>query len=120
VIQGCMSSIAEATPIILTGEERTALESLAGSTKTEYRSRVKAHIDGGGWRGDAGDRSPVTCREGSPMSYDCKSPEGVLKTIKDNKIEMVDLRSLEGGFQCLFAALFRLSASPRRRSCLAS
>jgi hypothetical protein len=26
------------------------------------------------------------------MSYDCKSPEYVLKTIKDNKIEMVDLR----------------------------
>ena len=26
------------------------------------------------------------------MSYDCKSPEDVLKTIKDNKIEMVDLR----------------------------
>jgi glutamine synthetase len=26
------------------------------------------------------------------MSYDCKSPEDVVKTIKDNKIEMVDLR----------------------------
>ena len=26
------------------------------------------------------------------MSYDCKSPEEVLKTIKDDKIEMVDLR----------------------------
>jgi glutamine synthetase len=26
------------------------------------------------------------------MSYDCKSPEDVLKTIKDNKIEMIDLR----------------------------
>jgi glutamine synthetase len=26
------------------------------------------------------------------VSYDCKSPEDVLKTIKDNKIEMVDLR----------------------------
>jgi hypothetical protein len=70
--------IAEATPIILTGEERTELESLAGSTKTEYRACVKARIDGGGWRGDAGG-SPVTCREGSTISYDCKSPEGVLK-----------------------------------------
>ena len=26
------------------------------------------------------------------MSYDCKSPEDVLKTIKDDKIEMIDLR----------------------------
>jgi len=26
------------------------------------------------------------------MSYECKSPEDVLKTIKDNKIEMIDLR----------------------------
>src|ERR1700751_5539807 len=26
------------------------------------------------------------------MSYKCKSPEDVLKTIKDDKIEMVDLR----------------------------
>jgi len=26
------------------------------------------------------------------VSYDCKSPEDVLKTIKDDKIEMVDLR----------------------------
>ena len=30
-----MSSIAEATPVILTSEERTELESLARSTKTE-------------------------------------------------------------------------------------
>jgi hypothetical protein len=47
-----MSSIAEATPIIfpiiLTSEERTELESLARLTKTEYRARVKARIDGGG------------------------------------------------------------------------
>jgi hypothetical protein len=44
VFKGCMSSIAEATPIILTSEERTELESPARSTKTEYRARVKARI----------------------------------------------------------------------------
>ena len=44
MIQGCMSSIAEATPIILKSEERTELESPARSTKTEYRACVKARI----------------------------------------------------------------------------
>jgi glutamine synthetase len=41
-------------------------------------------------RGGAG--SPVNFREGNSMSYECKSSEEVLKTIKDDKIEMVDLR----------------------------
>ena len=44
MIQDCMSGIAEATPVILTSEERTELESLARSTKTEYCVRVKARI----------------------------------------------------------------------------
>jgi Homeodomain-like domain len=53
-----MNSIAEVTPIILTSEERTELESLARSTKTEYRVRVKARIvlmaaDGAATRGIA-------------------------------------------------------------------
>ena len=39
-----MSSICEATPIILTSEERTALDSLIRCTKTEYRLRFKARI----------------------------------------------------------------------------
>ena len=26
------------------------------------------------------------------MSYDCKSPDDVLKVIKDDKVEMIDLR----------------------------
>ena len=26
------------------------------------------------------------------MHYECKSPEDLLKTVKDNKIEMIDLR----------------------------
>lgn len=39
-----MSSIAEATPIILTDDERGELESLVRSTKTEYRTRLKAQI----------------------------------------------------------------------------
>jgi hypothetical protein len=42
----------------MTSEERIELESLARSTKTEYRVRVKARVvfDSGGWRGAAGDR----------------------------------------------------------------
>jgi hypothetical protein len=44
MIQGYMSSLREATPIILTPEERAELESLARSTKTEHRTRFKARI----------------------------------------------------------------------------
>jgi transposase-like protein len=46
MIQGCMSSkiIAEATPIILTAEERAELAGLVRSTKTEHRTRFKARI----------------------------------------------------------------------------
>src|ERR1700741_4548153 len=39
-----MSGIREATPISLTTEERAELESLARSTKTEYRMRQRARI----------------------------------------------------------------------------
>jgi transposase len=39
-----MKSIPEATPIILTEAERTELEALARSTKTEYRLRQRARI----------------------------------------------------------------------------
>lgn len=39
-----MSSLSEATRIILTAEERVELESLARSTKTEHRTRLKAQI----------------------------------------------------------------------------
>lgn len=44
MIQGCMSSHLKATPIILTDQERTELESLARSTKTGHRTRMKAQI----------------------------------------------------------------------------
>ncbi|MBM3575751.1 MAG: helix-turn-helix domain-containing protein, partial [Alphaproteobacteria bacterium] len=44
MIQGCMSSHLKATLIILTDQERTELESLALSTKTERRTRMKAQI----------------------------------------------------------------------------
>jgi len=39
-----MGSLSEATPIILTADERAELEGLARSTKTEYRARLKAQI----------------------------------------------------------------------------
>jgi transposase len=39
-----MSGIPEATPIVLTAEERTELESLARATKTEHRMRQRARI----------------------------------------------------------------------------
>src|SRR3984893_19037511 len=39
-----MSGIPEATAIILTGAERTELEGLARSTKTEHRLRQRARI----------------------------------------------------------------------------
>ena len=39
-----MSSLSEATPIILTADERAELEGLARSTKTEHRTRLKAQI----------------------------------------------------------------------------
>jgi transposase len=39
-----MSGIPEATPIILTKDERTELEALARSTKTEHRLRQRARI----------------------------------------------------------------------------
>lgn len=39
-----MSSVGEATPIVLTLEERAELEGLARSTKTEHRARLKARI----------------------------------------------------------------------------
>ena len=39
-----MSNLREATPIILTPEERAELESLARSTKTERRTQLKARI----------------------------------------------------------------------------
>ena len=44
MIQGCMSGIPEATPIVLTAEERAELEGLARSTKTEHRLRQRAGI----------------------------------------------------------------------------
>jgi transposase len=44
MIQGCMNSIPEATPIALTQEERAQLEGLTRSTKTEYRMRQRARI----------------------------------------------------------------------------
>jgi transposase len=44
VIQGCMSSISEATAIILTAAEQAELERLVRSTKTEHRTRLKARI----------------------------------------------------------------------------
>ena len=44
MIQGCMSSLVEATSILLTSEERAELERLAGSSKTEHRTRFKARI----------------------------------------------------------------------------
>lgn len=43
MIQGCMSGL-EATPIRLTSEERTELEGLARSVRTEHRTRLKARI----------------------------------------------------------------------------
>lgn len=56
MVQGCVSSLREATPIVLTPEERAELENLARSTKTEHRTRFKAgSYDGDGRRGDAGD-----------------------------------------------------------------
>ena len=39
-----MKSIPEATPIILTAAERTEVDALARSTKTEYRMRQRARI----------------------------------------------------------------------------
>ena len=53
-----MKSIPEATPIILTKEERAELEGLARSTKTEHRLRQRARIVlvGGGWLANARDR----------------------------------------------------------------
>ncbi len=39
-----MSSLRDATPIVLTAEERTELEGLARSRKTEHRTRLKARI----------------------------------------------------------------------------
>jgi transposase len=44
VIQGCMSGIPEAASIILTSEERSELDGLARSTKTEHRMRQRARI----------------------------------------------------------------------------
>jgi transposase len=44
MIQGCMSSQLKATPIELTDEERTELEGLARSTRTQHRTRLKAQI----------------------------------------------------------------------------
>ena len=44
MIQGCMSSVPEATPIELTDEERAELEGLARSRKTEHRRRQRAQI----------------------------------------------------------------------------
>ncbi len=46
-----MNGVPEATPIILTEAERTELEALARSTKTEYRLRQ----GGGRGRGQPGD-----------------------------------------------------------------
>ena len=53
-------------PIILTSEERIELESLARSTKTEYRARVKARIvliaaDGAATRGIAREVGCAIC-----------------------------------------------------------
>jgi hypothetical protein len=44
VIHGCIKSIPEATAITLTNEERTELEGLARSTKTEHRLGQRARI----------------------------------------------------------------------------
>src|SRR3979411_1416023 len=48
-----MNGIPEATPIILTEAERTELEALARSTKTEYRLRQRARIVLGAAEGGA-------------------------------------------------------------------
>src|ERR1700722_9274330 len=54
-----MSGIPEATAIILTAAERSELEGLARSTKTEHRLRQRAWIVllAGGWPGEPGDRT---------------------------------------------------------------
>ena len=44
MIQGCMSGIPDATPIVLIEAERSELEGLARSTKTEHRLRQRAGI----------------------------------------------------------------------------
>ncbi len=44
MIQGCMNSLSQATPITLTDEERSELARLARSTKMEHRTRLKARI----------------------------------------------------------------------------
>ena len=54
-----MSGIPDATPIVLTDEERIELEGLARSTKAEYRLRQRARIvllaaDGAATRACAG------------------------------------------------------------------
>ena len=44
MIQGCMKSIPDATPIILTARDRTELEVLARSQKAQHRKRQRARI----------------------------------------------------------------------------
>src|ERR1035437_11062526 len=44
MIQGCMKSIPDATPIILTARDRTELEVLARSQKAQRRKRQRARI----------------------------------------------------------------------------
>jgi hypothetical protein len=39
-----MSNVLQATPIVLTAEERAELEGMARSTKSEHRARFKARI----------------------------------------------------------------------------
>ncbi len=68
MIQACMNSLSQATPIALTDEERCGLARLARSTRTEHRTRLTARIvlmrrgrrDAGNWtRAELHDRHGV-------------------------------------------------------------
>ena len=68
-MQGCMSGIPEANPIILTTEERAELEGLARSTKTEQRLRQRSRIVlGGGLASQAIGRT-VGCTTGTVSKW---------------------------------------------------
>jgi hypothetical protein len=91
MIQGCMIGIPEATVIILTAAERSELEGLARSTKTEYRLRQRARIallasDGmAGRSGESLAARPVRHRSGA-----CAMPKsGWAVSMKQSKLHFV-------------------------------
>jgi hypothetical protein len=105
-----MSGIPEATPIILTAEERTELEGLDRSTKTEHRLRQRASIvlpaaDGAATRVIA---RAVRCTIGTASKWRVRFAERRFAGLDETGDRGTPLRPGSASWRC--------STAPRRKA----